>query len=161
MEGFYLLVAHLVGDYILQNDWMAANKTTPHPGPKPEWGVNADPYDREAFRVALIERDLRMAEYPEKLTAWHLGNAACAVHCLLYTLAVWAFSWWWMPAWGLLTCFIVHYALDRYRLARLWMTLAGQEKFATGALSPWSIVVVDNTFHLLTLAGLALACHPG
>jgi len=26
MIGFYLLVAHCIGDYIIQNDWMAAGK---------------------------------------------------------------------------------------------------------------------------------------
>lgn len=26
MIGFYLLVAHCIGDYVIQNDWMAKNK---------------------------------------------------------------------------------------------------------------------------------------
>jgi hypothetical protein len=29
VNGFGLLIGHLVGDYIFQNDWMAANKVNP------------------------------------------------------------------------------------------------------------------------------------
>ena len=118
MQGFGLLIGHLLGDYIAQNDWQAANKGAP--------GAQ--------------------------------GHLACTVHCLLYTLAVWACSFRWMPWWGLAVCFMAHWPIDRYRLARLWMVhLSGQKAFATGTLSPWSIIIVDNTFHLLTLYMIALA----
>lgn len=106
MDGFGLLVGHLLGDYVLQDDWQAVNKTR--------------------------------------------SSLACAVHCTLYTLAVWLCSFWWLPWWGLLVCWLAHFPLDRWRLARRWMSLR-QEAFATGPLSPWSVVVVDNTLHLLTL----------
>lgn len=108
MDGLGLLLGHLVGDYIVQNDWMAANKTQ---------------------------------------RTW-----PCFVHCVCYTLAVWAFSFWWMPWWGVLACFAFHLPIDRFRLAVWWMVnVSHQKAFATGMLSPWSIIVVDNTFHLLTL----------
>lgn len=147
MEGFYLLCGHLLGDYILQNDWMAQNKTNPHPGPTPDlpWGMEH-------------QSGPAWADGNAKHSAWRTGNLACLAHCLLYTLAVWLCSFWWMPAWGLAVCLGVHYAIDRYRLARKWMGLVGQEQFATGPLSPWSIIVVDNTIHLLTLAAIAAAC---
>jgi len=32
MEGFHLLLGHLVGDYILQNDWMAQRKAGQYRG---------------------------------------------------------------------------------------------------------------------------------
>ncbi len=117
MNGFALLLAHLVGDYIVQWDWLAANKTVP------------------GFR----------------------GLLACTVHCWLYTVAVWAFSWWWMPWWGPALCFAAHWPIDRFRLARVWMIrVSGQAAFATGPLAPWSVIVIDNVFHLLTLYGIAL-----
>lgn len=121
MDGFAMLLGHLVGDYIVQNDWMAKNKTKPWvPGPEGRY-----------------------------------GHEACTIHCLLYTLAVWAFTWWWMPYWGLAICFAFHWPIDRFRLAKLWMIyVSGQKDFATGLLSPWSIIVVDNIFHLLTLYGI-------
>lgn len=115
MIGFSLLCGHLLGDYILQNDWMAANKAK---------------------------------------RGWE-GWAACVVHCVLYTLAVWlcSRSWVWdWPLWGLLVVGVAHFAFDRYRLARWWMVnVSGQKAFATGSLSPWSVIIVDNVFHLLTL----------
>lgn len=114
MDGFGLLVGHMLGDYIVQNDYLASNKTS--------------------------------------------SNFACFVHCVLYTLAVWACSFWWMPWWGLVACLAVHFPIDRWRLATLWMkNVSGQTAFATGPLAPWSIIVVDNTFHLLTLFIIALA----
>ena len=185
MEGFYLLCAHLLGDYIFQTDWQASNKSNPHPGPEPfanqswigsmlparaypgPWSLDEDPLDKLRFQAAIDvwnEAEAKRVS-PELIAnrlwsanhqAWWVGNFACTLHCLLYTLAIWLFSFWWMPLWGLAACFIIHYCLDRYRLARKWMTLVGQEKFATGVLSPWSVVVVDNTFHLLTLAAIAI-----
>jgi len=80
-----------------------------------------------------------------------LRSLPCLAHCLLYTLAVWACSFWWMPWWGLAVVFAGHYPLDRYRLAGWWMRrVAGQAGFAT-TLAPWSVIVVDNTFHLIVL----------
>jgi len=103
-----LLLGHLIGDYIVQNDWMASNKTS--------------------------------RTFP------------CVVHCACYTLAVWACSFWWMPWWGLLACFALHFPMDRFRLAGRWMrNVSGQTAFATGPLSPWSIIIVDNIGHLAVL----------
>ncbi|WP_143394018.1 hypothetical protein [Fimbriiglobus ruber] len=89
------------------------------------------------------------------------GHLACTVHCCLYTLAVFACSLWWMPWWGLLVCFAVHWPIDRFRLAGRWMrNVSGQTVFASlppVGMSPWSVIVVDNTFHLLTLGLIAAA----
>jgi hypothetical protein len=140
MEGLGLLVGHLLGDYILQNDWMAANKTGP--GPEPN-----------------IDNPLRFltTEHREWCERWEISFYACTIHCLLYTLAVWACSFWWMPWWGLAVCFAAHWPIDRFRLARLWMVhVSGQKDFATGPLAPWSVIVVDNTLHLLTLYAIGL-----
>jgi hypothetical protein len=154
MEGFYLLLAHMVGDYVLQNDWQAANKTSPHPGNRPgsyhpnfwaEWEFVPCPDRTPAWR--------------ESCRLWWVGHIACTVHCLLYTASVAAFSFWWMPWWGYVVCFGLHWVIDRFRLAGLWMRrVSGQKSFADGPLAPWSIIVVDNVFHLLTLAAIAAAC---
>lgn len=148
MDGFGLIVGHLVGDYVLQNDWMAANKTNPSPGREPGYVRGA-----EGGGYIFIRGDANeWLSWSERRNKWMLGNLACTLHCLLYTLAVWACSFWWMPWWGLVVCFLAHWPVDRFRLARSWMiNVAGQSSFATGPLSPWSVIVVDNTFHLLTL----------
>ncbi len=140
MESLGLVVGHLIGDYIVQNDWMAANKSHAWPGPEPK------------FRSTKEEWLVSCAEYWIQRSKYRKAHFACLVHCLCYTLAVWACSFWWMPWWGLAACFVVHFPIDRFRLAGWWMrNVSGQKAFADGLLSPWSIIVVDNTAHLLTL----------
>ena len=137
MLGFGLLCGHMLGDYILQNDWMARNKTL--------WGNHEKDGPDWTWRVS------------------NLGHLACTVHCLFYTFAVWACSFWWMPLWGLVVCFVVHWPIDRFRLAYVWMThVAGQSYFASKEHPMWpnGIILVDNTFHLLTLFGIALVALP-
>jgi hypothetical protein len=153
-----LIVGHFLGDYIFQNDWQAKNKTV--------FGV----YLPEMWRDAKSWRDGDGVEWPNGTTTFHnamvedhekqqiatqLGHLACTVHCIIYTLAVWLCSFWWMPWWGLVACFACHWPVDRFRLASRWMrNVAGQDIFASPypiGMAPWSIVVVDNTFHLLTL----------
>ena len=136
MEGFGLLVGHLVGDYVAQNDWMAKNKVNPAP--------------------AFADWDARRADAGVTRRRWLVGHVACTVHCLLYTLAVGACSFWWMPWWGLVACFALHFPMDRYRLAGRWMrNVSGQTAFATGPLSPWSVIIADNIGHLAVLGIIA------
>ena len=114
MSGLGLLLGHLIGDYIVQNDWMASRKTS--------------------------------------------QTIPCLVHCLLYSLAVWSCCFWWIHPLGILVVFATHFPVDRFRLARWWMVnVSGQKDFATGPLSPWSIIVVDNTIHLAVLFVVGLA----
>lgn len=182
MDGFLLFCGHLAGDYIVQCDWMAKYKVMPHPGrwlgPKRPYpgphSVDVSPDNLVGFRQALEERNEKIdawdraeAErvtgyiaWEEKRRQWRLGHLACLLHCLLYTLAVWLFSWHWMPWWGLLVVFGLHFPIDRWRLAAWWMkNVSGQAFFASKdhPMFPWSIVAVDNTFHLLTLAAVAVA----
>lgn len=107
MNGLELLLGHLVGDYIFQNDWMATNKTK--------------------------------------------SILPCFVHCCFYTFACWIFAPWlsWI---AFVIIFAIHFPIDRFRLAGWWMkNISYQKEFATGALAPWSIIIVDNIFHLITL----------
>lgn len=150
MDGLWLLAGHLIGDYILQNDWMATNKVNPFRLPKKttDPGINT-----------VAEQVTDLFETCDEMRRVLTGHLACTVHCFCYTLAVWLCSFWWMPWWGLVACFAIHWPIDRFRLARLWMVnCSGQKAFATGPLSPWSIIVVDNTFHILTVLLIALAC---
>ena len=98
-------VGHLVGDYLLQNDWMALNK--------------------------------KKASFP------------CAVHCLVWSLCVWALASW--PAWTLVPMFVLHFIQDRTDIVKWWMDHKGQERFAQPPMAPWSIIVVDNVLHIFTL----------
>lgn len=83
------------------------------------------------------------------------SSVACAVHCFLYTFGVALFAGWWLPWWFLPLVVLTHFPVDRYGLARAGMGLA-HTGFATGKLSPWSVVVMDQTIHLVTLFVLAV-----
>lgn len=107
-------IGHLVGDYILQNDWQAKQK---------------------------------------KSKTW-----PCLVHVLLYTLSIWAFTSW--PVWAIAVVAVTHFVQDRTDIIRKYMIAIGQKDFASGVMAPWSLVVVDNVFHLVTLFFLSLYCAP-
>lgn len=152
MDGFLLLVAHLTADFILQEDWQAQNKTNPHPGPIPG-------RDRLADGSPIVSADAaqQFVLWHGRLRLWWIGHLACTVHCLIYTAAIWAASFWWLPWWGVPAVFVSHWVIDRFRLARVWMErVSNQRQFATGLLSPWSVIVIDQCFHLLVLALVAL-----
>lgn len=99
-------LGHMVGDYILQIDWMAENKKN--------------------------------------------DNISCLVHSLVWTTAVIFFTgWWgWLP---FLILFGFHFLQDRTQFVGFWMNLVGQRNFASGPYAPWSMVIIDNTFHLLQI----------
>ena len=101
------IIGHLVGDYLLQNDWMALNK--------------------------------KQRSFP------------CIVHCLLWTAAVCAFSGWiTIPIISVL--FLAHFIQDRTNVVLFWMTrINRQPQFAQPPCAPWSIIVVDNVWHIVTL----------
>lgn len=100
------IVGHLVGDYLAQNDWLAANKKK--------------------------------------------NSAVCALHCLVWTASVTVFSGWYSIA-AILILFAMHFIQDRTNVIRQFMRLNQQEAFATGPCSPWSIIVVDNVWHIVTI----------
>lgn len=79
------------------------------------------------------------------------GRAACIIHCLIWTLCVSLFSGWWHPLTGLIL-FTTHYIQDRTQIILWWMTkVNSQEKFVNGPCAPWSVIVVDNVWHIVTL----------
>jgi hypothetical protein len=107
------IIGHLVGDYLLQNDWMANGKKT-----------------------------------------WN-GSRQCDVHCLLWTLSVMFFAEWFTTFNRSMAIFAVlfwtHYIQDRTQIIGWWMRLIRQHKFAEPPCAPWSIIVVDNVWHIVTL----------
>jgi hypothetical protein len=102
------IIGHLVGDYLLQNDWMALNKkksTTP-----------------------------------------------CLIHCLLWTASVCLFTGWTAPL-AIIALLATHFAQDRTQFINWWMHLKwkDQSKFAASPMAPWSMIVVDNVWHIVTI----------
>lgn len=73
----------------------------------------------------------------------------CLVHATLWTLAVGLFTGW--SCCVLLLLWQAHFWQDRTNVVGYWMELIGQHEFRSGACAPWSIIVVDNVWHILTL----------
>lgn len=109
------IIGHLVGDYLLQNDWMALNKKKPSPE----------------------------------------GNTACVIHCMIWSFAVVLFSGWYrspMAMWVCWALFLTHYIQDRTHIVKFWMTrINRQPKFVEPPMAPWSLIVVDNVWHIVTI----------
>jgi hypothetical protein len=73
----------------------------------------------------------------------------CIIHSAIWAGSVVLFAGWgWLP---FLFLFVIHFIQDRTYLVREWMHLIGQDHFATGPYAPWSMVIIDNTFHLLQI----------
>jgi hypothetical protein len=77
------------------------------------------------------------------------SSLACGVHCLIWTACVVAFSW--FPVWTAIPLFVTHFIQDRTTVIAKWMDLNGQQQFRTGPCAPWSIIVVDNVWHILAI----------
>lgn len=99
------LIGHLVGDYLLQNGWMANNKKS--------------------------------------------YSIPCIVHCAIWTTCVIVFASW--PLWTAIPLFITHFIQDRTNIIAFYMDRIGQKDFRTGACAPWSLIVVDNVWHILVI----------
>lgn len=103
------IIGHLVGDYLLQNDWMALNK---------------------------------------KKSTFH-----CVVHCSIWTACVVLFAAW--PLWTVLPLFATHFVQDRTQVINWYMRTVGQVQFAKPPMAPWSMIVVDNVWHLVAIYAIA------
>lgn len=160
MIGFGLLVGHLVGDFILQFDWLAKNKSNPFPKTwyRPNTTYPHQGGDGAEYSITTPGTLEDAQEWDKTLHNCRIGHIACFIHCLIYTLCVWAFSFWWMPTWGLAVVFGTHFIIDRFRFARWYMKHFFLEKFATGLLSPHSVIIVDQVFHLIVLFAVGIAC---
>ena len=105
------IVGHLVGDYLLQNDWMALNKKGP--------GI--------------------------------MGGLALAVHSFIWAVCVCSFAGFW-PTLAFAILYATHMLQDGTNIVMFWMTrINRQSAFASPPLALWSIIVVDNVWHILTI----------
>lgn len=105
------IIGHLVGDFLLQNDYLAKWK-------------KIDP-------------------------------EVCAIHALIWTLSVMLFAGWLhrTPTSCLILSIllITHLLQDHTNIISRWMKFIGQKDFMSGPCSPWSIIVVDNVWHIVTI----------
>lgn len=86
-----------------------------------------------------------------KKKAGSAGAIPCTVHCLIWSFCVILFAGWMDKPIVAAVLFMTHYIQDNTNLVRRWMSLIGQDEFAGPPLGPWSIIVVDNVWHIVTL----------
>lgn len=99
------IVAHLVGDFLLQNHFMAVGKKQ--------------------------------------------NSLICAIHVLICGLCLLMLTK--MSIEQIVVVSILHFMQDRWSFVAWYMRTIGQEKFADPPFGPWSVIVVDQVFHLLTI----------
>lgn len=139
------IIGHLVGDYLLQNDWMAlGKKRTSFPDSPDDW-------NRPVWELFKF------------FNRWF--SLPCFVHSMIWTLTVMGFAGWlgftdagyesekyWFYGLAFTVLFVTHYIQDRTHIIRFWMTsINRQPKFVEPPMSPWSLIVVDNVWHILTI----------
>jgi hypothetical protein len=70
-------------------------------------------------------------------------------------MCVMLFSGWYHATNLLIVCwflFLTHYIQDRTYIIKFWMTrINRQPKFAEPPMAPWSMIVVDNVWHIVAL----------
>lgn len=96
---------HLIGDYLIQNDWMANGKKT---------------------------------------SGW-----ICTVHVATYMVP---FLFCGFELWQLAVIAMQHWIQDRAGFVAWSMRVTGKGGFAKPPMAPWSIIVVDNIYHILWIA---------
>jgi hypothetical protein len=79
----------------------------------------------------------------KKRSSW-----ACTVHVIAYMIPFLFVGLGW---WQLVIIAAQHWIQDRTGFVMWYMNFAGKSEFAKPPLAPWSIFVVDATFHLLTI----------
>lgn len=77
------------------------------------------------------------------------SSVHCLVHVLTYMIPFLLCK---LKPWQMIVIAIQHFLTDRTNFVVWFMKIKGSKKFVTGPLAPWSIVVVDNILHVLTIA---------
>lgn len=78
------------------------------------------------------------------------NSLICAIHCFIWSIwvcfmgNVWSFA-----AFNIL--FITHFIQDRWQIIPWYMKTIGQKNFTKPPLAPWSLIVVDNVWHIFTI----------
>ena len=74
----------------------------------------------------------------------------CALHCLIWSICVSAMGHIWNIT-AFTIFFVTHYMQDRNGVIPQWMHFIGQKNFTKPPLAPWSLIVVDNVWHIVTI----------
>lgn len=126
----FLLVGHLLGDWVVQTDWMGATKA---------WTARSLP--SRGYRAKWV-------------TSWRANQA----HCLTYhlTMAVAVLPVWhsWGTVAGFAVSWVSHAFIDRRWPVRALLRTTGSPAFAEHL---WGLIAADQALHLSILAMIAVA----
>mgnify|MGYP002622817662 CR=1 FL=1 len=77
----------------------------------------------------------------------------CTAHVLLY-MSGFTILWWFghLQLWQWMAIAIQHWVQDRTMFVTWWMKVSGQREFLQPPFAPWSVIVVDNSMHLVWIA---------
>jgi hypothetical protein len=74
----------------------------------------------------------------------------CSLHCFIWASCVCLMGDIWNIK-AFIVLFTTHYIQDRWHLIPLYMKSIGQKNFAKPPLAPWSLIVVDNVWHIFII----------
>ena len=77
------------------------------------------------------------------------SSFVCAVHVIVYLIP---FLFTGLVWWKLILIGMQHFAQDRTQFVIWSMKIKGSAGFAEPPLSPWSIILTDNIYHILFIA---------
>lgn len=133
----FLLIGHLLGDWVVQTDWQAANKA---------WIPGKHVYVDGLARVPLRERK-----------GWLESMWANQAHCLTYhlTMAIAVLPVWhsWATVAGFAVSWASHGFIDRRWPVRALLRATGSPGFAEQL---WGVIAADQALHLSILAMIAV-----
>lgn len=149
MNVFALALAgHLVGDWLVQTDWQAMNKSWPQP---------RSDLDNAEIRVSHGDERLETVRYVDSRRRWRSWGANQA-HMLTYHLALAAFvGWAWHDGWALgalAVSWVTHSIIDRRWPVKALLGHTGSSAFSE---QTWGVLAADQALHLAILALLTAA----
>jgi len=131
MVGIELIIGHLIGDYLLQNDWMAKNK------------VNNTVDGYWACFVHCFIYSTTIALFVTQC-GWATSFSFLEPQIGSTTFHV-----------AFLIAFLSHYPIDKFSLGKKWMKLFGHS--LDGPFAPCVYIGVDNGAHLaLMMLGFSI-----
>lgn len=78
------------------------------------------------------------------------NSPVCFLHSSIWALAVCIFAGWTNNLVAIAFLTLAHYVIDRTNVVR-WMMSKYQPLFVEPPFAPWSLIVVDNTWHLVQI----------
>lgn len=132
--AFFGFLGHLVGDYVIQTGWMAANKAKP-------------------LLLVDIGSPPSVDDSGLQAITSHALTWAFSVFLFMVTPALFAFGRdaWAQTAWACIALGAIHWVQDR-RTPVIWL----MKRMGKDPGQLWLLIVFDNTLHLLEILGAAV-----